>query len=131
MDTKRFLIATLLSVAVLILWQQLFPPPEPPPRPDEPVAESRPESPPPPPPQPSPGSPAEPEASLEAAENEGREYREKHAGEVRSMFLVRGLLHPDDPDVPTWAVVYDSPTTSGLWVVVDARTAKVVKTWRG
>ncbi len=35
MDTKRFLIATLLSVAILILWQQLFPPPEPAPRPAE------------------------------------------------------------------------------------------------
>jgi YidC/Oxa1 family membrane protein insertase len=33
LDTRRFLIATLLSVAVLILWQQLFPPPEPPSRP--------------------------------------------------------------------------------------------------
>ncbi len=39
MDTKRFLLATLLSVAILILWQQLFPPPEPLPRPVEPVTE--------------------------------------------------------------------------------------------
>ncbi|MFQ5349764.1 MAG: membrane protein insertase YidC, partial [Thermoanaerobaculia bacterium] len=46
MDTKRFLLATLLSVAVLILWQQLFPPPEPPPPPAEQVAEARPEIPP-------------------------------------------------------------------------------------
>ena len=43
MDTKRFLIATLLSVAILILWQQLFPPPEPPPRPVDPVVERGPE----------------------------------------------------------------------------------------
>ncbi len=39
MDTKRFLIATLLSVAILILWQQLFPPPEPQPRPVDQVVE--------------------------------------------------------------------------------------------
>ena len=39
MDTKRFLLATLLSVAVLILWQQLFPAPEPAPRPAAPAAE--------------------------------------------------------------------------------------------
>lgn len=66
-----------------------------------------------------------------AAEKKGREFREKNAGSVRTMFLVRGLLYPEDPDVPTWAVVYDSATTSGLWVVVDARNGKVVKTWRG
>ena len=51
MDTKRFLIATLLSVAVLILWQQLFPPPEPEPAPEvepiETVAEPEPSLPPP------------------------------------------------------------------------------------
>ena len=40
MDTKRFLIATLLSVGILILWQQIFPPPEPPP-PAEPVVETQ------------------------------------------------------------------------------------------
>ena len=44
MDTKRFLIATLLSVAVLILWQQLFPPPEPPPQRAEQAGEALPES---------------------------------------------------------------------------------------
>jgi len=46
LDTKRFLIATLLSVAVLILWQQLFPPPEPPPRPLDEVVETQTDTPP-------------------------------------------------------------------------------------
>ena len=46
MDTKRFLIATLLSVAVLILWQKIFPPPEPAPRPVAPVEDGRPVAPP-------------------------------------------------------------------------------------
>ncbi len=39
MDTRRLLLATLLSVAVLILWQQLFPAPERPPTPP-PVSEA-------------------------------------------------------------------------------------------
>lgn len=70
-------------------------------------------------------------AALSAAEEKSREFREKHGGRVRAMFLVRGLLYPENPDVPTWAVVYDSSTTSGLWVVVDARSGEVVRTWRG
>ena len=66
-----------------------------------------------------------------ADEHKGDDFREKHGGELRAMLLVRGLLHPDDPDATTWAVIYDSETTSGLWIVVDAQTGKVVKTWRG
>jgi len=70
-------------------------------------------------------------AALDAAEGKGRAYREKHDGRVSAMFLVRGLLDTERPDAPTWAVVYESATASGLWVVVDARAGKVVKTWRG
>jgi len=70
-------------------------------------------------------------AALAAAEEKGREFREKHGAQVRAMFLVRGLLYPENPDVPTWAVVYDSSTTSGLWVLVDAQSGEVVRTWRG
>jgi hypothetical protein len=66
-----------------------------------------------------------------ADEGKGLAYRRDHGGTVRAMTLVRGLLHPDDPDATTWAVVYESASASGLWVVVDARSGKVVKTWRG
>lgn len=69
--------------------------------------------------------------ALAAAEKKGREFRERHAGSVRAMFLVRGILDPERPDAPTWAVVYDSDSAPGLWVVVDAVSGKVVKTWRG
>jgi hypothetical protein len=71
------------------------------------------------------------EALAAAEKKQGREFREKHAGSVRAMFLVRGLLDPEHPDVPTWAVVYGSGSAPGLWVVVDAASGKVVKTWRG
>ncbi len=40
MDNRRLLLAALLSVAVLFVWQYLFPPPEPPRRPEEPSAAS-------------------------------------------------------------------------------------------
>ena len=69
--------------------------------------------------------------ALAVAEKKGADFREKHGATVTAMFLVRGLLYPEDPDVPTWAVVYGSSSTSGLWVVVDAVSGKVVKTWRG
>jgi hypothetical protein len=72
------------------------------------------------------------ESALAAAEAKGgSEFRTEHGAEIRSMFLVRGLFHPDDPDASTWAVVYDSPSAPGLWILVDAETGKVVKKWRG
>jgi len=70
--------------------------------------------------------------ALAAAEADGGlRYRTDHQGHVRSMLLVRGLLDPEKPDATTWAVVYDSASASGLWIVIDAHTGKVVKTWRG
>jgi hypothetical protein len=44
---------------------------------------------------------------------------------------VRGILHVDTPDAVTWAVVYEADGLPGLWVVVDAASGKVVRTWRG
>ncbi len=70
MDTKRFLIATLLSVAVLILWQQIFPPPEPQPPAVDPVVEAQPET--------APVGVAAPRAPVESPEPEA----EAPAGEV-------------------------------------------------
>jgi hypothetical protein len=70
--------------------------------------------------------------ALAAAEDEGgARFRRENAGRVRSMLLVRGILHGDAPDAATWAVVYESESVPGLWVVVDASSGKVVRTWRG
>jgi hypothetical protein len=66
-----------------------------------------------------------------ADDDEGDDYRAKHAGRLRAMFLVRGLLDPEKPESTAWAVVYESDSASGLWVVVDATSGKVVNTWRG
>ncbi len=49
MDNKRLLIAAVLSMAVLFLWQMVFPPPEPPPAPRPPATASAPVSAAPPP----------------------------------------------------------------------------------
>jgi hypothetical protein len=81
---------------------------------------------------PLPGEWIDSSAALAAAEREGgASFRAEHSGELRTMLLVRGLFHPEDPDAATWAVVYVSPAAPGLWVVVDAATGKVVTTWRG
>jgi hypothetical protein len=70
--------------------------------------------------------------ALAAAEKDaGQEYREKTGGEVASMFLVSGILHPKNPEAATWAVFYTSPSEPSLWIVVDAETGGVVRTWRG
>ena len=71
------------------------------------------------------------EALRSADEKAGHHFRAAHDGTVRAMLLARGLLDPEDPDATAWAVVYDSPTAPALWVVVNARSGKVVRTWRG
>ncbi len=66
-----------------------------------------------------------------AESSQGAKFREQEAGRLRSMLLVRGLLYQDAPDAVTWAVVYESEAAPGLWIVVDASSGKVVRTWRG
>jgi len=71
------------------------------------------------------------EAFAEAEEECGRDYCQKTGGSVAAMFLVGGLLHPKNPEAPTWAIFYESKGEPGLWVVVDAESGKVVRRWRG
>lgn len=71
-------------------------------------------------------------AALEAAERSGgREFREKQAGQVATMLLMRGAFHDDQPDQTTWTLVYTSPNAPSLWIVIDAAEGKVRRTWRG
>jgi hypothetical protein len=71
------------------------------------------------------------EAFAKAEDEGGREYCQRTGGSVASMFLVGGLLHPKNPEAPTWAILYESQSEPGLWVVVDAESGKVVRRWRG
>lgn len=50
---------------------------------------------------------------------------------LRTMFLVRGVLSLDEPDAAAWGIVYASSNPDQRLVVVDARSGKVVRTWRG
>jgi hypothetical protein len=70
--------------------------------------------------------------ALEAAENKaGRKYREKHAGRLNTILLMRGAFQEKSPDTTTWTLIYTAPETPSLFVVVDAVTGKVKRTWRG
>jgi hypothetical protein len=70
--------------------------------------------------------------ALRAAETGGgRDYRNEHAGALRSMLLIRGAFHHDDPDRTTWTFVYDSTDAPSLFVVVDASSGDVVRRWKG
>ncbi len=70
--------------------------------------------------------------ALAAAEAEGGErFRREHKAKLESMLLMRGALSEGDPDVTTWTFVYCAPGAPSLFVVVDATTGKVQRTWRG
>jgi hypothetical protein len=61
----------------------------------------------------------------------GRDYRDKNAGSLRSMLLIRGAFGEDDPNRTTWTLVYDSAHAPSLFVVVDAENGDVVRAWKG
>jgi hypothetical protein len=72
------------------------------------------------------------DAALAAAERGGgREFRERHAGRLGTMLLMRGAFADDDPDQTTWTLIYTAPDGPSLFIVVDASEGKVRRTWRG
>lgn len=72
------------------------------------------------------------DAALAAAERGGgREFREKHAGRLGTMLLMRGAFADDNPDQTTWTLIYTAPNGPSLFIVVDASEGKVRRTWRG
>lgn len=66
-----------------------------------------------------------------AEEKVGRKYCEALGGQVTAMLLVRGALHPSEPERATWTVVYRADGAPSLFVLVDAACGDVVRTWRG
>lgn len=72
------------------------------------------------------------DAALAAAEEGGgARFRKEHRGRLVTMLLMRGAFSEGDPDVTTWTFVYSAPGVPSLFVVVDAGTGKVQRTWRG
>ena len=71
-------------------------------------------------------------AALAAAEKGGgAAFRRQSGGKLVSMLLMRGAFSEADPDVTTWTFVYSAPGAPSLFVVVDAASGKVQRTWRG
>ena len=71
-------------------------------------------------------------AALAAAEaGGGGRFRKDQRGRLVSMLLMRGALSEGDPDVTTWTFVYSASGAPSLFVVVDATSGKVQRTWRG
>ncbi len=70
--------------------------------------------------------------ALAAAEDKkGRVFRSESGGQLETVLLVRGVFDHQRPDRMTWTVVYRVEDGPSLFVVVDAATGKVVRTWRG
>jgi hypothetical protein len=66
-----------------------------------------------------------------AEEGGGARYRKDHSGRLATMLLMRGAFSEGDPDATTWTFVYSASGAPSLFVVVDAGTGKVQRTWRG
>lgn len=71
------------------------------------------------------------EALAAAEDKAGRKYRTEEAGHLSTMLLIRGAFHHEKPDLSTWTLLYESASAPALWVVVDAQSGKVLRTWRG
>jgi hypothetical protein len=61
----------------------------------------------------------------------GLQFCREFDGKIQTMALIRGALSDKDPDQTTWMVVYRSRRAPSLFVVVDAKSGSVIRTWRG
>jgi len=62
---------------------------------------------------------------------QGEASKQVPRGALRAMVLARGTMDAAEPDRTTWTLVYSSPGAPSVFVVVDAASAKVLRTWRG
>ena len=67
--------------------------------------------------------------AAEAAQGDAKQNGKR--GALRAMVLSRGTMDAAEPDRTTWTLVYSSPGAPSVFVVVDATSAKVLRTWRG
>jgi hypothetical protein len=80
---------------------------------------------------PLPGEWVDSAVALAAGQDKSREYCEEFGGHLDTALLMRGAFQEKNPDTTTWTLVYTAPHTPSLFVVVDAATGKVKRTWRG
>ncbi|MFN8548055.1 MAG: hypothetical protein U0527_08855 [Candidatus Eisenbacteria bacterium] len=70
-------------------------------------------------------------AALEAAEAELGEQLREAGTSLATMALVRSALRDDRPDATYWLCVYGASGAPSFFVLVDAVSGKVARTWRG
>jgi len=69
------------------------------------------------------------DAALAAAERAGGARRD-FKGRLATMLLMGGVAAEGEPAGATWTFVYGAPGAPSLYVVVDAATGRVRRTWR-
>lgn len=70
--------------------------------------------------------------ALAAADAHARsELRGATGAHVAHMLLGRGAFQPGQADLTTWTIVYEAEGEPSLFVVVDASSGRVCRTWRG
>jgi hypothetical protein len=55
----------------------------------------------------------------------------RRGGRLSTMLLMRGAFDEEQPDLTTWMLVYTLPNAPSWFVVLDAASGKVRRTWRG
>lgn len=66
-----------------------------------------------------------------AEEKEGAKFRVGSGGRLAHMVLVRSAADPETPERTCWLVIYQAPGVPALFVLVDAKSGSVDRTWRG
>lgn len=70
--------------------------------------------------------------ALQAAEEkQGAKFRTESQGRLAHMVLVRSAGAPDEPERTSWLVIYRAEGAPALFVLVDAKSGAVDRTWRG
>lgn len=70
-------------------------------------------------------------ALLVAEEKVGAKFRTESSGELSHMVLIRSATDLKKPERTSWLVVYRAPGAPSLFVLVDAKSGEVDRTWRG
>jgi len=70
-------------------------------------------------------------ALLAAEEKAGTKFRTESGGALSHMLLIRSATDPKKPERTNWLVVYRAPGLPGLFVLVDAKSGEIDRTWRG
>jgi hypothetical protein len=70
-------------------------------------------------------------AALAAAQHELRDDRDRYGTVPATMLLMRGAFDEKEPDRTCWLICFRAQSLPSLYVVVDANSGSIVRTWRG